>query len=34
MLITELKNKEAIQAQVQGKVFALICHGCSEIRFP
>ena len=34
MLITELKNKEAIQAQVQGKVFALLCHGCSEIRFP
>ena len=34
MLITELKNKETIQAQVQGKVFVLICHGCSEIRFP
>ena len=34
MLITELKNKDAIQAQVQGKVFVLICHGCSEIRFP
>ena len=34
MLITELKNKETIQAQVQGKVFALLCHGCSEIRFP
>ena len=34
MLITELKNRETIQAQVQGKVFALLCHGCSEIRFP
>ena len=34
MLITELKNKETTQAQVQGKVFVLICHGCSEIRFP
>ena len=34
MLITELKNQETIQAQVQGKVFALLCHGCSEIRFP
>ena len=34
MLITELKNKDAIQAQLQGKVFVLICHGCSEIRFP
>ena len=34
MLITELKNQDAIQAQVQGKVFVLICHGCSEIRFP
>ena len=34
MLITELKNRETIQAQVQGKIFVLICHGCSEIRFP
>ena len=34
MLITELKNQETIQAQVQGKVFALLCHGCSEIGFP
>ena len=34
MLITELKNKEAIRSQLQGKVFVLLCHGCSEIRFP
>ena len=34
MLITELKNKDAIQAQLQGKVFVLICHGCKEIHFP
>ncbi len=34
MLITELKNKEALKAQLQGKVFLLLCHGCSELRFP
>ena len=34
MLITELKNKEAINAQLKGKVFILICHGCKEIHFP
>ena len=34
MLITELKNKEAITASLRGKVFALVCHGCKEIRFP
>ena len=34
MLITELKNKEAILSAVSGKVFLLICHGCKEIRFP
>jgi len=34
MLITELKNKDIIQSQLQGKVFALLCHGCKEIRFP
>ena len=34
MLITELKNKELIKFQLQGKVFALVCHGCKEIRFP
>ena len=34
MLITELKNRELIDAQLQGKVFVLICHGCREIHFP
>ena len=34
MLITELKNKDALKAQLQGKVFLLLCHGCSELRFP
>ena len=34
MLITELKEKEKIQSLVKGKVFALLCHGCKEIRFP
>ena len=34
MLITELKNKETIQAQLVGNVFILVCHGCKEIHFP
>ena len=34
MLITELKNKDGIKAQLQGKVFVLTCHGCREIHFP
>ena len=34
MLITELKNVDVIKSRVQGKVFALVCHGCKEIRFP
>ena len=34
MLITELKNKDLIKSQLQGKVFVLVCHGCKEIRFP
>ena len=34
MLITELKAKEAILSQVNGKVFILNCHGCKEIHFP
>ena len=34
MLITELKNKDAIHAQLKGKVFVLLCHGCKEIHFP
>ena len=34
MLITELKNVDDIKSQLQGKVFVLLCHGCSELRFP
>ena len=34
MLITELKNKDILHSQLQGKVFVLIWHGCKEIRFP
>ncbi|MBE6943017.1 MAG: 5,10-methylene tetrahydromethanopterin reductase [Ruminococcaceae bacterium] len=34
MLITELKNKDVIQSQLNGKVFILVCHGCKEIHFP
>ena len=34
MLITELKNKDVIKSQLQGKVFVLTCHGCKEIYFP
>ena len=34
MLITELKNKDVIKTQLNGKVFVLLCHGCKEIRFP
>ena len=34
MLITELKNKEVIKSQINGKVFVLVCHGCKEVYFP
>ena len=34
MLITELKAKDFIEAQVNGKAFLLICHGCKEVHFP
>ena len=34
MLITELKAKEAIVSQIQGKAFIINCHGCKEIHFP
>ncbi len=34
MLITELKNKDAICQQLGKKVFILVCHGCKEIHFP
>ena len=34
MLITELKAKETLRSQIQGKVFIINCHGCREIYFP
>ena len=34
MLITELKNKEAILSLIEGKVFVINCHGCKEVYFP
>ncbi len=34
MLITELKNTDAIKSLVHGKVFVLNCHGCREVHFP
>ena len=34
MLITELKEKEAILSAAKGKIFAIVCHGCKEIHFP
>ena len=34
MLITELKAKETLLAQLKGKVFIINCHGCKEIHFP
>ena len=34
MLITELKAKDTIVAQLGDKVFLLLCHGCKEVRFP
>ena len=34
MLITELKNTEAIKAMLTGKVFIINCHGCKEVWFP
>ena len=34
MLITELKAKETLRSAIHGKVFAILCHGCKEIRFP
>ena len=34
MLITELKAKEILLSQIQGKVFVINCHGCKELRFP
>ena len=34
MLITEMKAKETLRSQIQGKVFVINCHGCREVYFP
>ena len=34
MLITQLKDRETLDALLQGKVFLINCHGCKEVRFP
>ena len=34
MLITEMKAKETLRSQIQGKVFIINCHGCREVYFP
>ena len=34
MLITKLKEKDTILSLATGKVFAIVCHGCKEVRFP
>ena len=34
MLITEMKAKETLRSQIQGKVFVINCHGCREVHFP
>ncbi len=34
MLITQLKDKNTLEAFLQGKAFMLICHGCREVHFP
>ena len=34
MLITEMKQKEAILSHVNGKAFMIVCHGCKEVHFP
>ena len=34
MLITEMKQKDALLSHISGKAFLLICHGCKEVHFP
>lgn len=34
MLITQMKDKEALTALLKGKVFIVNCHGCKEVYFP
>ena len=34
MLITQLKDREAIEALIDGKAFIINCFGCKEVHFP
>ena len=34
MLITQMKDREAIRCLITGKVFVINCHGCKEVYFP
>ena len=34
MLITNMKDREAIRSLISGKVFIINCHGCKEVFFP
>ena len=34
MLITQMKDKDAILSLITGKVFIINCHGCKEVSFP
>lgn len=34
MLITQLKEQQALQSALHGTVFCIHCHGCREIYFP
>ena len=34
MLITQLKDRETIEALIHGKAFVINCHGCKEVHFP
>ncbi len=34
MLITQLKDQEAIESLAAGKTFIINCHGCKEVYFP
>ena len=33
MLITQMKDKDAILSLITGKVFIINCHGCKEVSF-
>ena len=34
MLITQLKQKDTLEALAKGKTFIINCHGCKEVYFP